>query len=292
MAGIKIATDSTADLPLALIKEYNIAVIPLKVFFGKDVYREGIDITPSEFFGKLAAYDQLPATSQPSPGEFQNFYEDLTKDGSAVISIHISSLMSGTSQSALIAKSCLPDKDITIIDSKQVSMALGIVVLAAARAAKAGKRKEEIIDIVHTMIEKVQTYFVVDTLEYLEKGGRIGKAVAFLGTMLNIKPVLTIEDGLIAPCEKIRGKGKALEHIIGIAKDYTEKHGQLHSVILHGNVLNETVKFHQRVSEELKCPEIIIGDIGAVVGTHAGPGIIALFFYGGILESDNFPELT
>lgn len=279
MPGIKIATDSTADLPLALIKEYDIAVIPLKVFFGEKCYREGVDLTPPEFFEKLTAFEKLPATSQPSPGEFQNFYEDLTKDGSTVISIHISSLMSGTSQSALIARPCFPDRDITVIDSKQVSMALGIVVLAAARAAKEGKNKEEIIEIVRTMIGKVQTYFVVDTLEYLEKGGRIGKATAFLGTMLNIKPVLTIQDGVITPCEKIRGKGKALERIIEIAKDYAEQHGCLRSVILHGNVLDDTIKFHQRVSEELKCPEIIIGDIGAVVGTHTGPGIMALFFY-------------
>ncbi|MDD4049124.1 MAG: DegV family protein, partial [Clostridia bacterium] len=202
-----------------------------------------------------------------------------TEDGSSVISIHISSLMSGTCQTARIASSGLIDKDITVIDSKLVCMALGLVVLAAARAAKAGKSKEKIIKIIETMKKKVQTYFVVDTLEYLEKGGRIGKAAALLGTMLNIKPILTIQDGLIASYEKIRGKGKALERIIEIAKSYSEEHGYLHSVVLHGDAIDDAVKFHQKVSSELKCTETIIGDIGAIVGTHAGPGTMVLFFY-------------
>jgi DegV family protein with EDD domain len=279
MARIRIATDSTADLPAALLREYDIAVIPLKVIFGEKVYRENVDLSTQEFYEKLATSDKLPATSQPSPGEFQEFYEELTKDGSAVISIHISSLMSGTCQSAGIARGTFPERDITIIDSKLVTGALGIVVLEAARAARAGKSKEEIIAIIHTMIKNVHTYFVVDTLEYLEKGGRIGKATAFLGAMLNIKPVLTIQDGQIAPFEKIRGKGKALDRIVELTKEYVEQHGSLRSMLMHANALEEAVKFHEKVSMELKCPEIIIADMGAVVGTHAGPGTIAFFFY-------------
>ncbi len=279
MAQIRIATDSTADLPVALLREYDIAVIPLKIIFGEKVYRENVDLSTQEFYEKLAVSDKLPATSQPSPGEFQEFYEELTKDGSAVISIHISKLMSGTCQSAGIARATLAERDITIIDSKLVSGALGIVVLEAARAAKAGKSKEEIMEIIHAMMKKVHIYLVVDTLEHLEKGGRIGKATAFLGAMLNIKPVLTIQDGLIAPYEKIRGKGKALDHIVELTKDYAEQHGNLRSMLMHANALEEAVKFHQKVSTESKCSEIIIADMGAVVGTHAGPGTIALFFY-------------
>jgi DegV family protein with EDD domain len=287
MGTIRIATDSTADLPPSLIKQYDIAVIPLKVIFGEKVYREGADITPQEFYKKLETSSKLPTTSQPSPGEFQDFYEELTKDGSSVISIHISSLLSGTCQSAGIAASGLSGSDITVIDSKLVCMALGLVVLSAARAVKAGKSKEQIIKAIHAMIDKVQTYFVVDTLEYLERGGRIGKASALLGTMLNIKPILTLQDGMIAPFEKIRGKGKALERIMESAKDYAEKNGSLRCAILHANVIDDAVKFHQRISTELKCSEIIIGDVGAVVGTHAGPGTITLFFHEDNIE-DNF----
>ncbi|HHZ16633.1 MAG TPA: DegV family protein [Peptococcaceae bacterium] len=284
MGRIRIATDSTADLPAALVKEYDIAVIPLKIIFGEEAYRENIDITTQEFYEKLAKAEKLPATSQPSPGEFQEFYEELTKDGSAVISIHISSLMSGTCQSANIAKAALADKDITVVDSRQVSAALGMVVITAAKAAKAGKGKEEILKIVQTMMEHVRAYFVVDTLENLEKGGRIGKATAFLGGMLNIKPVLTINDGLIGPFEKIRGKGKALERLVEVAKEYAAVHGNVRCIIAHADVLEEAIKVHERISSEVQCTEIILGEVGAVVGTHAGAGTVAVFFYEAELE--------
>jgi DegV family protein with EDD domain len=284
MARIRIATDSTSDLPAALRREYDIAVIPLKIIFGDEAFRENIDLTTKEFYEKLAQTEKLPATSQPSPGEFQEFYEELTKDGSTIISIHISSLMSGTCQSAKIAQSVLTDRDITVVDSKLVASALGIVVLAAAKAVKAGKGKEEILQIVHKMIESVQTYFVVDSLENLEKGGRIGKAAAFLGGMLNIKPVLTIDEGVIAPFEKIRGKGKALERLVEIAKNFTNTYGNVRCVLSHANVLEEAVKVHERIGTELHCTELMLADIGAVVGTHAGAGTLALFFYEAAVE--------
>jgi DegV family protein with EDD domain len=279
MAKIKIVTDSTADIPPALLKKYDISFIPLKVCFGERTYLEDVDLEPMEFYKKLVTFNGLPSTSQPSPGEFYEFYKALTEDGASVISIHISSLMSGTSQSARIATSLLPDREITVVDSKLVSFALGIVVIAAAKAAKMGKSKAEIMKLIETMIENVHTYFVVDTLDYLERNGRIGKAVSLLGTMLNLKPILTFEDGLIAPYEKVRGKGKALEQIIKIAKKHSQEHGELCCFVFHANVFEQAVKFKQKVKQDLNCEEIMIGDIGAVVGTHAGPGIMALFFY-------------
>lgn len=279
MKPIKIVTDSTADLTQALIREFNIKVIPLKVFFGEKVYREGVDITPKMFYELLKRSEKLPTTSQPSPGEFQELYDELTSDGSSVISIHISSNMSGTYQSALIARNNLPERDITVVDSKQVSMALGLVVLSAAKAARDGCSKEEVLHRVKEVAGKVRTYFVVDTLEYLAKGGRIGKAAALLGTVLNIKPILTIDDGYIAPVERIRGKGKALDHIINLARDFSLKHRQISCAMVHGDALDEVLKFHQKIISELQYCEHIICEIGAVVGTHAGPGTIALFFY-------------
>lgn len=281
MSQVKIVTDSTADLPLSLVKELEITVIPLKVLFGEMVYREGVDLTPKEFYEKLRESEKLPTTSQPSPAEFKEVFDSLTADGSSLISIHISSNMSGTYQAALIAKNALPDRDITVIDSKLVSMALGLVVIEAARAAKAGKSKSEIIDIVDKVMNKVITYFVVDTLEYLQKGGRIGKAQALLGTVLNIKPILTLHDGFVASLEKVRGKGKALERILELARKFSDEHEdrEIRCALVHADVLDETIAFHKRLISELKCSEHIISDIGAVVGTHAGPGTIALFLY-------------
>lgn len=279
MSQIKIVTDSTADLTQALTREFDIRVVPLKVLFGDSIYREGVDITPKMFYELLQNSDKLPTTSQPSPGEFQDVYEELTSDGSAVISIHISGSMSGTYQSAQIARNNLPDRDITVVDSKQVSMALGLVVLAAAKSVRDGYDKEEVLKRVNEVAGKVKTFFVVDTLEYLAKGGRIGKAAAFLGTVLNIKPILTIEEGIIAPVEKIRGKGKALDHIIKLANEFSLNHKQIHCALVHGNALDEVIKFHRKLISELPFCEHMICEIGAVVGSHAGPGTIALFFY-------------
>ncbi|MDX9872280.1 MAG: DegV family protein, partial [Clostridia bacterium] len=215
MATVKIVTDSTADLPAALRSAYDITVMPLKVIFKDEIYREGVDITIPAFFEKLAGTEQLPTTSQPSPAEFQEVYEELTADGSTVISMHISSKMSGTIQSAMLAKKNLPDRDIRVIDSGKVTMALGLGVLVGARAAQAGRSADEVEALVQEMFNhKIKIYFMVDTFENLQKGGRIGKAAALLGTLLNIKPILTVEDGLVAPFEKVRGKTKAVERLV------------------------------------------------------------------------------
>lgn len=279
MRKIKIVTDSTADLPISLLNQYNISVIPLKVIFNDNIYREGIDITVQEFYAKLAQAEQLPTTSQPSPGEFQELYEKLTEDGSTVISIHISAKMSGTYQSAILAKSNLPDRDIRVIDSKQVTIALGLVVLAAAKAVKDNKTADEVEQIAYEIAKKVKIYFIVDSFENLHKGGRIGKATALLGTVLNIKPILTIEDGVVAPFEKIRGKGKAVERIISLLKEYSQTNKLSYYAVLHANALDEAVSLHGKLITEIEPCENFIGDIGAVVGTHAGAGTMGLIFY-------------
>lgn len=279
MRKIKIVTDSTADLPISLVNQYNISVVPLKIIFKDSIYREGIDITVQEFYAKLAQAEQLPTTSQPSPGEFQDLYDKLTEDGSTVISIHISSKMSGTYQSAILAKSNLPDRDIRVIDSKQVTIALGLIVLAAAKAVKDNMTSDEVEQIAYEIVKKVKIYFIVDSLENLHKGGRIGKATALLGTVLNIKPILTIEDGVVAPYEKIRGKGKAVERIISLLKDYTKTNKLSYCAVLHANTLDEAVSLHGKLITEVEPCENFIGDIGAVVGTHAGAGTMGIIFY-------------
>lgn len=279
MSKIKIVTDSTADIPKFLLEKYAVSFVPLKVFFGEECYREDIDLSSGEFYEKLATFEGIPATSQPSPGEFCECYRELTADGSTVISIHISGALSGTIQSARIAASMLPEKEIIVVDSRLVCFPLGIVVLEAAKAAQAGKSTEQILEIIEMMINKIQTYFAVDTLEFLEKNGRIGKAASLLGTMLNLKPVLTIENGLIAPYEKVRGKSKAIEQMVKAAHKYRQENGPLHYFVFHGAAAEDAQKLKTRLKNELEVQEILCGEVGAVVGTHAGPGVVALFFY-------------
>jgi len=274
---IGIVCDSTADLPGHLVKEYGIHIVPLKVHFGEEEYRDGVDITADEFYQRLQASAALPTTSQPSPGEFVEAYRNLLEQGiDTIVSIHISAHLSGTYRSAEVAKSMLPEADIEVIDSRQASTVLGVVVLEAARAARAGKSKEEIIDLVNRLIEKIRVFFMVNTLEYLQKGGRIGKAQAFLGSMLNIKPILTLENGIIVPAAKARGRAKGMEQLLTKMEASIGTGGQRIMAIMHAANPEGMEELQKKAGEKWQPREFVIADIGPVIGTHVGPGTLAL----------------
>lgn len=280
MSKIRIVTDSTADLPVDIIKQYNITVVPLRVNFGNQSYLEGVELTTADFYEKLIKSDKLPTTSQPSPGDFVTVYRQLFKEGAEeIISIHLSKKLSGTYQSALLAKSMMEeDVKITVIDSQLVSMGLGLVVLNAAQAVSENKDNKEIYSIIDNVQQRMNTFFIVDTLDYLQKGGRIGKASSLIGSLLNIKAVLTIEAGEVHAFDKIRGKNKALDRILEIAvqKSASQK---IQCSIVHANSLETALKLREKLLNNLDCNEIIISNIGSVVGTHVGPGTVALLFH-------------
>lgn len=280
MGTVRIVTDSTADLPQELAEQYGIIIVPLKVMFENEVYRDGMDIDAADFYKRMREkHNTLPTTSQPSPGEFVAVYESLTLKGNSVISIHISSALSGTFHSAQLAKTMVDSKDIFVIDSRSVSMGLGLIVLAAAKAAKEGQNRKQILTLINDLIKKVNIFFVVDNLDYLEKGGRIGKAGALLGSLLNIKPILTIKDGQVAPLEKVRGKARALERMVDLAVDGYPQGSQLMCSVVHADDYISLMKLQDKVVKTLNCSEIIISELGPVVGTHAGPGTIGLVVY-------------
>jgi DegV family protein with EDD domain len=276
MKKVQIVTDSTADLPEKLIEEYNIVVVPLKVIFsGKETYRDGVDISTEQFYRRLVESREAVTTSQPTPGEFASVYASLPSP--SVISIHISGAMSGTCQSAGIARKMVRGADIEVIDSKSVSMGLGLIVLEAARAASKGKTKEEILKIIYDLQARLQVYFIVDSLEYLVRGGRIGMATAFLGTILNIKPLLFLKDGLVQPYEKIRGRAKAIERLVQIVEEETA--GQrIKCSIVHGMDPAGMEQICRKIRPGLNCAEPVISQLGAVVGTHTGPGVVGIVF--------------
>lgn len=201
---VKIVTDSTSDIPKDLLEEYNIKMVPLNVHIDSEVYKDQVELSPEEFFKRLPVASKLPRTSQPSPGEFKAAYSEVGSSGDSIVSIHISREMSGTYQSAIMAASMLPELDIEVIDSRLVSMGLGVVVLEAARAARDGASKDEVIAIVKKMMSSVSVLFCVDTLYYLEKNGRIGKAQSFLGTILHIKPILGLSKEELFKATKVR----------------------------------------------------------------------------------------
>jgi DegV family protein with EDD domain len=273
---VKIVTDSTADLPPGLAEELNISVVPLKVHFGEEEFLDWIDLDSDNFFEKLAGSGVMPHTSQPSPADFVKIYREIAAESDQLISVHLSAKLSGTYQSAVIAKSELKHLDIEVIDSGLASMALGIVVIEAARAAKAGLAKEDIILQLKDNMAKVKVYFAVDTLEYLQRNGRIGKAAALVGGLLNVKPLLTLSDGVVAPKEKVRGKAKAQERLIDIIGEELGEEVRGKAVVLHGSELNRALLLKEKLENRYKFSEIFISSIGAVIGTHTGPGVLAV----------------
>ena len=201
---VAVVTDSTSSLTPAMGEEYGLHIVPEYVMFGDQTYSDGVNLDAETFYRLLQSSSRLPTTSQPSVQDFMKLYTALSEQVEAIVSIHISQKMSATLDSARAACQQLPGVQIHVIDSRSVSMGLGLIAIAAARAAAAGKEVDEVVSLVEALIPRVNVIFTVDTLEYLHKGGRIGGATAFLGTMLNIKPVLYIKDGRIEPLERAR----------------------------------------------------------------------------------------
>lgn len=273
MSRIRIVTDSTADLPGDIIKRYGITVVPLKVFFGREVFLDGVEITPDEFFRRQVA-GEVSTTSQPSPVEFVDCYRPFVDAGDEIISIHISGSMSGTVQSANLARTMLEYPQLEVIDSGVVSVALGIMVVNAARAVAAGKTRAEISAMVKDMQRKLRVYFMVDTLEYLQRGGRIGRAQVFLGTLLNVKPLLTFRDGLVHPHEKVRGRTKACDRIVSLMQEEYGEGRRIQCWVAHGAFPEGLEMVKRGLSESFDCVEMITSRLGPVVGTHGGPGLV------------------
>ena len=284
MSQVFIVTDSTADIPDELVAKYQIHVVPLRVVFNQETYLDGIELSPATFYEKLGNAKELPTTSQPSPVEFMNMYNRILNEhpGSQIVSIHLSSAMSGTYQSALLGKSMLEDEqtvEITVIDSKSASYGYGLLVVHAAQLAQAGKNAQEIEADVYRLHQQRKLYFLVDTLEYLQKGGRIGKASAILGTLLNIKPVLSIDDeGVIYAVEKIRGQKKAMERIIQMfEQDFAGK--RINIAVGHTANPATAEAFISMIQPRFDLGEVVYPNIGAVIGSHVGFGTIAVFVW-------------
>jgi DegV family protein with EDD domain len=274
---VKIVTDSSAYPEPAVIKKYDIHVVPLKVAFGADVYSEGVDITVEEFYRRLAKYKVLPTTSQPSVGDFTKVYLELTQQGHSVLSFHISSKLSGTVASALAARNALPQAQIEIIDSHSVAM--GMMIAPAAEALEEGKSLSEVKTSIERLNKCIDNVGVFDTLEYLWRGGRIGAARALVGTLLRIKPVLTHREGDVKILTKARTMNKAIDYMLKFVEKQVSGRSRLHGWICHGHVLGAAHAFEKRLRENFDWVELRLFELGPVLGTHMGPGFFGLSFY-------------
>ncbi|MGN7310371.1 DegV family protein [Alkalicoccobacillus gibsonii] len=279
MTKIRIVTDSTADIPRELVDQWGIEVIPLNVVFSEnETYEDGVTLSPSAFYEKLETEQAMPTTSQPTPHQFEQLYRSLHSDGAEVIySIHLSSKLSGTFQSATIAKQSLEDElDIRVIDSKQASYAIGIIVAEMAKMANEGQPVDILDKRLEYLLQETTVYFLVDTLQYLQKNGRIGKASAILGSLLKVKPILSLsKEGEVYPFDKARGPKKAVSRIIEAIK---EQYGNEPIHIGASHALNEELanELIERVKQECQVESVVITSIGAVIGAHVGPGTVSI----------------
>ncbi len=275
---IKIITDSTSGLAQDFLAERNIKVVPLKVNFSDtESYDEITGISNEEFYRRLTTEKTIPFTSQPSAGEFKAAFEEVAQNpDDEILVLTLSGKLSGTIASAQTAKTMLPDLSITLFDSLSLALGLGFMVATASDMALAGKSMGEIVTRLEQMRRDMKIYFVVDTLEYLHKGGRIGGASAFLGSILNIKPILTIDNGLIEPFDKVRTKKKALARIVELLQESVPSVD--HPVqlgVMHAAAFSEVPALETRAFSPFSNIErAIVTEIGPVLGTHGGPGLL------------------
>ena len=255
-------------------------VIPCNVHFGDDVYKDGVDIFPDEFYARLVSSPKLPTTAQPSANDFLQVYKALSDDGHEVVSVHLSAKFSGTLNSAHQAKAMFESSEadgapnrIEIIDSGMTSAGLGLVALGAARVAKDGASCNQVLGEVDGALDRVHCYFLLDTLEYLQKGGRIGKASAFLGSLLNIKPILTIKDGEAHPSERVRTRDRGLQRLV----DIVGSHAPAEEIcIVHSTAPEDAQTLRERLGDLMPQEKIIMSRFGPVVGTYLGPGVLGV----------------
>jgi DegV family protein with EDD domain len=275
---IKIVTDSTCDLPKELVEKYDIKVVPLSVNFGDDSYLDGIEISNKEFYDRLRNSDKLPTTSQVSPGEFVEVFKEILDKDDEVLGIFLAKEFSGTFPSAKIAKDIIKSDKIHLIDSRGVTGALAAIVLAAGDLVQRGLSIENIELRLDEFIRNSESVLVIDTLEYLVKGGRISKAQGAIGSVLSVKPVLTIGDGKLDTLAKVRGRKKGIKWMIDWVKDNRFDLSDKRVFILD----TDDPKFHQDIKDALlenfEVGEIIDIEVGAVVGTHSGPGCGGICF--------------
>jgi DegV family protein with EDD domain len=284
MSKVAVITDSTAYLPEALLKTHNISVVPQVLIWGEETFRDGVDIMPDDFYKRLETAKVMPTTSQVAIVDMKAAFEKLLESGYDVLGIFISAKLSGTIQSATQAREMLPkatDK-ISIVDSNSTAMAMGFQVLAAARAAQNGASLAECQELAEKAREHTGVYFVVDTLEFLHRGGRIGGAQALLGSALNIKPILELRDGRIESVEKVRTKGKAIERMIDLVAQHVGGRSPVRLATLHANAETEARTALNAAVLKLQPIETVFASVSPVIGTHAGPGTIGLAFMAGM----------
>ena len=275
---VKIVTDSVADLPSQVVNELGITVVPLNVRFGTEVYRDGIDLTAEQFYDRLVHSQTLPVTSVPSPGIFAETYDKLAEETDEILAIILSSKLSGTYEVALQSIGLMKRKcRVEVIDSQWAVMAEGFIVMKAAEAAKTGASFDEVMDVTQKTIPRVDMRAAFDTLEYLKRGGRIGKASAFLGSMLKFNPIIGMKDGEVTGFSRPRSRAKAIDHLYNFAMSYSHVE---EVAIEYATALDEAEMLAERLGSKFPKERIYYSRSSPVIGTHTGPSLLVVTVLG------------
>lgn len=273
MKKIALVTDSTADLTKEVAKECDIHVIPLKVRFGEEEYLDG-ELSSEEFYQRLTEAETLPKTSQPTPEQFSRLYSKLLREYQEIISVHISSALSGTVNAAFLAKEAFKEK-VHVVDSKAISLGSGLVVLEAARNIKEGRDVSWILDNLKKVRENVETLFTLNTIEYLQKGGRIGKVHGFMGSLLKIKPIIRVgEDGVYHTYGKAHSQKRALDGVVQAFHDLAKGRKPIRMVVAHGSAQKAGLYLKEALEHKFQLPVTVFAQVGPVIGVHTGPGAV------------------
>lgn len=275
---IKIVTDSTVDLTNEIIERYNISVLPLKIYLNGMTYTDRVDITPQDFIEKMKQSEELPKSSQPSVGEFLELYDRLAEESDEIISIHVAGALSGTVQTARLAAEQSKGK-VTVVDSEFISKALAYQVLEAAQMAEKGSKIEEILERLAHVRKNTKLYVLLSTLENLVKGGRIGKGTGLIGSLLKIKPIAALENGVYTPIKVVRSYAQAVKQLANRFKDEIEGKKIKSINIVHADGMNLALQLKEKLQETIGNIELKIEETTPIISTHTGPGAIGFMFY-------------
>jgi len=281
---MKIITDSTADLPKELIIKHNVGIVPLTIHLGDRSWKDYYDVEPDEYYGLLRKSSAFPTTSQPTPQHFIDTYSPFVEKGEPILSIHLSSKLSGVFQSALLARSQFPGAMIEVVDSLQASFALSILVVICAETANRGASLREVAHVAREVGPQIETYFSVDSLEYLRRGGRIGKAQAFLGTLMKIKPLLKVMNGEVQPIEKIRTRDRLLNRFVELVELATQEHSQLLMAVGESDNAEVMTDLLNRLERIPGISLMFRGKLGGVITSHTGPGALGIAYVKNVLK--------
>jgi len=281
LSKIAIITDSTVNLPENFLRQYPITVLPQVLIWSGETYEDGVDIRPGEFYERLKNSKQMPSTSQVTPQSFLGAYQKLLEEGYEILAILISQGLSGTITSAIQAKEAFPDAPIEIVDSQTTSLAMGFQVLSAAEMTRQGVGLQEMKRMAEKARDQVGVIFAVDTLEFLHRGGRIGGGSRFLGTALNIKPILEVTGGRVEAVERVRTRTKSLARLVELVEERIGSKKPVRLAALHANARDEALEALAQASNRIESIQTILAEVSPVIGTHTGPGTVGLAWMAG-----------